>query len=171
MAHRRTISPRKSKPNTSWTAAISSQFISVPAGSRVLLAGLAPSNPGIDETIFRVIGHVTVVSDQTQQVETQVGSVGLIVVSAEAIFAGSGSVPGPSSQANNDGWFCHLMFAQKTKGSNDNAPAYGIYPFESKGRRIVNEGSQIAVMAENIHLTEGMSVNVQFRILSRVTGS
>jgi len=128
------------------------------------------SNPNIDETQMRVIGSITVVSDQPTSLERQIGSVGLIVVSDNAIAAGAASIPGPSTDIDNDGWFCHTQFAQNTV-ANPTASLPPPYAFVSKGRRIVQEGMGIAIMVENIHATHGMIVALQFRMLSRVTGT
>ncbi len=165
-SRRPTISVSR-KHNNSWGAVVSSVFVTVGANSKVLLGSLTLNNPNIDETVLRVIGQVAVITDSAT-FESQIGSVGLIVVSNQAVAAGAASIPGPSTDMEDDGWFCHALFAQDAKAGDINSTSY---PFESKGRRVVQEGESIAIMAENIHASEGMTVAVQFRILSRVTGT
>ena len=167
---RRTTSVKRSRPNNSWFSVISSTWVTIPAASKVLLGSLAPSNQNIDETQLRVIGSVAIASDQSGANEFQIGSVGLIVVSAVAVTAGIASIPGPSTDGDDDGWFCHQQFAMFGQQSSDSLQSVRI-PFESKGRRIVQDGEAIAIVAENIHATNGLILNLQFRLLSRVTGT
>ena len=112
MAHRRTTSRSNVRHNNAWFSVVSSTFIVIPAASKVLLGTLTLSNPNIDETQLRVIGSVAVGSDQAAAFENQIGSVGLIVVSDVAAAAGAASIPGPSTNGDDDGWFCHQNFAQ-----------------------------------------------------------
>ncbi len=172
MARRLTISRRGQRPNNSWFGVISSEYVDVAAATKQLLGSLVPSNAGIDETVLRLIGNVSVMSDQAANLERQIGSIGLIVVSNQAVAAGAASIPGPSTDIEDDGWFAHMQFAQLTNRDTD---AVGIasltYDFSSKGRRVVQEGESIAIMAENIHATNALSLALQFRLLSRVTGT
>ncbi len=165
---RRTILQRGTrKHNNAWFGVISSTYVNVPAASKVLLGSLVLSNTNIDETQLRVIGGVSVISDVSTG-EEQIGSVGLIVVSTTAIAAGIASIPGSSSDSEDDGWFCHQFFAQDMKFSGVQST---MYPFQSKGRRVVQDGEGIAIVAENSHASEGLNIALQFRILSRVTGT
>ena len=70
MARRPTISRQRKRHNNSWAAVIFSAFVTVPAASKVLLGTLVLSNPGIDETILRVVGNVVVESDQVGAAES-----------------------------------------------------------------------------------------------------
>jgi len=170
MARRLTTLRRGSvKHNNAWSAVISSDYITIPAASKVLLGALALSNTNIDETILRVIGSVNVNTDTSSSQERQIGSVGLIVVSNNAQAAGVASIPGPSTDSEDDGWFCHAFFAQTNPTGAD--PDAHTYNFSSKGRRIVQEGELIAIVAENSHASHGFILNLQFRLLSRVTGT
>ncbi len=169
MARRRTTLVTK-KHNNAWSSAISSTFIAIPANSKVLLTTFTLSNPNIDETVLRVIGNVGLASDQTAAIEENIGSVGMIVVSTVAIAAGIASIPGSSTDSNDDGWFCHQFLSNISQQVNTN-PSVMMFPFASKGRRVVSNGEAIAVVAENIHSSSGLSVCLQFRLLSRVTGT
>ena len=107
MARRGPTRPQRRRPNNSWGIFASSSFSNIAANSKVLLGTIALSNPGIDETILRIIGSISIASDATGAIETQIGSVGIIVVSDEAVAAGVASIPGPSTDGSNDGWFAH----------------------------------------------------------------
>ena len=169
MANRARVLHARKKHNNAWASLISPTFIVIPAASKVLFATFVPSNPNIDETILRTIGLFTVTSDQSAVDETQIGSVGLIVVTDLAIAAGAGSIPGPSSDSNDDGWFAHQFFAM-TAGLVTK-PDNSFWTLLSQGRRVVQQGSQVAVMVENLHATNGLTINLQLRMLSRVTGT
>ena len=171
MARRLTTLRRGSpKHNNSWAGIVSSDYVTVSPATKVLLGSLALSNVNIDETVLRVIGAIDVVSDQAAAVERQIGAVGLIVVSNQAITAGAASIPGPATDSDDDGWFCHTFWQQVTVSTVSDVVSR-LYPFVSKGRRVVQEGESIAIMAENIHASHNTLVDLQFRLLSRVTGT
>jgi len=159
----------KSRPNNSWSGVVVSSFTTIAFGTKTLLSTLVLNNQGIDETILRVIGSITVASDQFAAAEDQIGSVGLIVVTDLAIAAGAASIPGPSTNIEDDGWFCHQTFANRNVVAAEPRPL--MIPFASKGRRIVESGQSVALMVENSDANNGFVVAVQFRVLSRVTGT
>jgi len=170
MARHRTVVRSTKKHNNAWGAlAAGGGFVAVAASTKVLVGTVALSNPNIDETILRVVGMLAVVSDQTAAVEQQLGACGLIIVSDQAITAGAASIPGPNTDADHDGWFCHTFFVQQQEEAANLGSR--LYDFVSKGRRIVQEGEQIAIMFENGHATHGLEFELAFRILSRVTGT
>ncbi len=154
--------------NYSWSGVIDPGNAIAGSTTAVLLGSLALENQGIDETAFRVVGNIMVVSDQAAAIETQIGSVGLIVVTDLAIAAGAASIPGPSTNVEDDQWFCHQLFANKNQVAADPRPAF--FDFSSKGRRVVQDGEAIALMCENSSGACGFSIAVQFRMLSRITG-
>ena len=170
MARKALTTQRRRRPNNNWGALATSDYVTVAGNTKVLVASVALSNPGIDETIMRIIGSINVVSDQAAALERQIGAAGLIVVTDLALAAGAASIPGPSTDAGDDGWFCHQFFSQFNQLSDGNTMGFQ-YDFSSKGRRVVEDGKVIAVMVENSHATESLLINLQFRILGRVTGT
>ena len=170
MANRSRPSSRRSRPNNNWFALRATDFTTIPAASKVLLATAVQSNPGITETVLRVLGAFAIESDQAVAREEQIGAVGLMVVTDTAAAAGVASIPGPSTDANDDGWFAHQFFMQNSFLTNE-APNSFIYPFNSKGRRVMEEGSLIAIVVENAHATHGLNIAWQFRMLTRITGT
>ncbi len=175
MARRQTISQRGgSRANRNWASVISATNVTVPASSKTLLGLLALSNAGIDETVLRVRGSFSITSDQVAATESQIGSVGLIVVSDRAATVGVTAVPGSSTDADDDGWFVHQSFAQQflfVSAVGVQSHHSTTYDFSSKAKRIVHDGQTIAIMAENIHATFGLQINLQFRMLSMVRGT
>ncbi len=132
------------------------------------------SNPNIDETVLRTVGLISIQSDQAAAQEEQIGAFGMIVVNDLAVAAGAASIPGPITDRGDDGWHLYVPFAQTLSvatvvGFHGNfATQYG---FDSKAKRRVEEGSQIAIMVENAHATHGLLVSFVFRMLSQVSGT
>jgi len=119
-----------------------------------------------EETVVRIRGHMTVVSDQTVALEDQVGALGMIRVTDRAIAAGIASIPGPVTDGDDDGWFLWLPIAQ-VGGLTLDAGGVPPYLIDSKAQRIVREGQQLAVVVENASPTAGFSMLLSMRALSR----
>ncbi len=161
---------RRSRPNRSWSLSTSAVYQTVPAASKVLLGGFSLSNVNIDETILRVVGGISVLSDQAISEETQVGAFGMILVTDAAVSVGITAIPGPVTDGADDGWFVHQSFFQTTK--NDvSSPADRWYGIDSKAKRIASEGQQIALVCENFHATHGLVIGRFVRMLSMVRGT
>ena len=138
------------RPTTNWTRIVSSVVTVVPVSSKVLLASLNLSNPGIGETIRRTIGRIMVLSDQASVHEEQLGAFGLVVVNDLALAAGAASIPGPVTEAGDDGWFVWepLIAAGSQIANPSGGPIIGL-PFQSRAMRRVEEGFSVAIMVEN----------------------
>ena len=171
MPRSRVVRSNRSRPNNAWAGFVMSDYTTVGAASKTLLGSFSLSNPNIDETVFRIIGALSISSDQAAAVENQIGAVGLIVVSDNAVAAGAASIPGPMTDIDHDGWFAHQTFSQRGLFATTSSPQAFSYPLTSKGRRVSHEGEKIAVMVENFHASHGLLIALQFRILSRVTGT
>ena len=174
MARLQRVATRRSthRPNRSWAGSHSAAFVTVAAATKVLLGAFSLSNPNIDETILRTVGIISVTSDQTAGSEQQVGAFGLIVVSDLAIAAGAASIPSPITDIQDDGWFAYVPFASQllvasAVGWNNSVQ----YHFDSKAKRRIEEGTQVAIMVENAHATHAFIVGNVFRMLSQVSGT
>ncbi len=174
MARRPTIQRRRTPSNKSWAGTAATAFVTVPAASKILLGSFSLSNPGIDETLLRVRGMFSFKSDQAANSEDQLGAVGMILVTDTALAVGITAIPSPVTDDDDDGWLVHQYFAQHFHNLSSvgfvNDLGKG-YPFESKAKRIVHDGTSIAIVAENIHATHGISIALMFRVLSMVRGS
>jgi hypothetical protein len=137
----------------------------------VLFGSFTPSNPGIDVTVLRVVGGVSVQSDQSSSAEEQIGAFGLILITDVALAAGIASIPGPVTDVTDDGWFCYQSFAiSGAQGTVPNNTTW--FPFNTKGKRIVSgEGISIAIVVENIHASHGLEILMTFRMLSQIRGT
>ena len=175
MPRTRVVSSRRSgRSNKDWSGIISATATTVPAASKVLIANFTLNNPGIDETVLRTVGVLTVSSDQESASELQLGAFGMSIVTTTALAVGVTAIPGPVTDVGNDSWFTfvpiqqHLTFVSAT----------GVYPrmgvqyfFDSRAKRIVESGSAIAIMVENAHATHGFKVTMALRMLSMVRGT
>ena len=174
MARRSSLVRRSTgaRPNRAWVVVNFATFSVIPAASKVLLGTLTPTNGGIDETVLRTVGGIGVRSDQAAASEDQIGAFGLIQVTDVAAAVGITAIPGPVTDGSDDGWFTYQAFAQ----SGDNSAAAGIqtvwYPIDSKAKRILEgTGMVMAIVAENFHATNGLSINVAMRLLAQVRGT
>jgi len=163
-ARTRTVGARK-QVNFTWSQ-FESNLFNVAAGTKILL-GFFFLATAFEETVVRVRGMMTVITDQAAAGEPQVGAFGMIRVTDRAIAAGATSIPGPMTDGDDDGWFVWTPFAQiqqsSTTGSNNSIL------IDSKAQRIVREGQQLAVMVETAASpnSEGIRFTCNLRALSR----
>ena len=164
---------RRNTPNRAWTGAIEAAPTTIPAGSKVLLSSFTLSNANIDETVLRTVGGLAIASDQAASAESQIGAFGLIRVSEAAIAIGITAIPGPVTDTDDDGWFVYVPFAQTVDFRT--AAGYALYTrwygFDSKAKRVFEEGVRVAVVAENAHATHGLNITAVFRMLTMVRGT
>ncbi len=160
---------RRAKAVTTWSRfpSTASVPVTIAFGAEVILATVELSNPGIGETILRTRGLLQVTSDQGSAFEDQNLAFGMIVVSDPAAAVGITAVPKPGVEASDDGWFVHqyVMSAGASVNANDVSRLY----FDSKAMRRVEEGFQIAVVAENMNGSHGLRVDFAFAILSKLS--
>ena len=168
--------PRRSRstPNRTWAGINAAVFTNVPAATKVLLGSFTLNNNGIDETVLWTVGSIAIKSDQAAASEDQIGAFGLYVVSNRALAIGLSAIPGPVTNASEDGWFVWQGFAQSfefASGVGVEAQMMTQYPFDSKAKRVVGTGMGIAIMVENAHATHGFDIGVPLRLLSMVRGT
>ena len=124
-------------------------------------------NVGISETVRRTRGQIFVASDQGAAIEDQLGALGLMKVNDVALAAGAASIPGPVTDASDDGWFVWRPFTQIGERAAGGTSALGIlYEFDSKAMRTIEEGFGVAVMLENASPTHGITVSFAVSLLS-----
>ena len=133
------------RPGGSWGRA---NFIGngVAASTKLFLGSFQLDNAGIAETGRRNVGHLSISSDQEAAVETPFAAFGMIVVSDAAAAIGVTAIPGPLTDASDDGWFV-WQSAVITQGA-DTSRASRVFPFDSRGMRRVEQGFQVALMLE-----------------------
>jgi len=119
MAHnvvRRGGSGRK----TEWTAsADTTDYTQLAAATAILDQSLAFEQPN---TIIRVRGSISVLSDQEAQSERPFGAYGFAVVSDQALAIGVTAVTTPMADAISDLWFVHGFFYAPMNRSSSGGP-------------------------------------------------
>ena len=163
---------RRQRQPTNWARFVESAIVTVPAASKALITTVTLSNPGINETVRRTRGRIDVSSDQAVTQENQFGAFGAVVVSDTAVAAGAASLPGPVTDASDDGWFLWVPFMQTSGSSIGGSPfALGIVSeeFDSKAMRRIEEGFTVAFMVENAHATFGLDFAVAIALLSSLS--
>ncbi len=163
--------PRRSTPsNKSW-AGLNIAEINVPGNSSVLFASLTLSNPQIDETQLRALGTFAITSDQTATSELQLGAIGCIVVSDQALSVGVTAVPHPITDIDDDGWFVHMPIAQSfILGDGTGFTFSTPWSFDSKAKRVINDGQSIALVVQNSSAT-GFQMSGVIRFLTMIRGT
>ena len=164
---------RRSPPNRSWTGT-SSGSVAVAGGAAVLLGSIVLSNDNIDETILRIVGQVSISSDQDAASELQQGAFGIIRASTAAITAGVASVPTPITEIADDGWMVFVPFTTEMEFNS----AIGVMPnwatqfnFDSKAKRVVEDGNALAMVVETTAASFGFEFSMILRVLSMVRGT
>ena len=138
--------------------------------SKILLGVFTLNNPGIGETIRRTRGIITVRSDNTAALEFQVGAFGLVVVNDLAAGVGASAIPGPVTDASDDGWFVWQPIAQASWTGISGAAEGHVYEFDSKAMRRVEQGFQVAVMVEQTSgALSGFEIMTNFSMLTTIS--
>ena len=160
---------RRARANRHWAGSgAAADFISVPAASKVLLGSFVITS-GSDETVLRTVGHIAIASDQAAGNELQLGSFGMILVSDTAIALGITAIPGPVTDIDDDGWFVYQSFGQELRffsGVGVEANFATPYPIDSKAKRRVENGRNVALVVENAHATHAFDIQFSVRVLT-----
>jgi len=168
-ATRRPIGRGQRAPTT-WARTVDTVYTLLPAVSKVLLTTVVLNNPGISETVRRTRGLVSIRSDQNAAVEPQLGAFGAVVVSDLAIAAGAGSIPGPVTEAQDDGWFLWVPFNQTSTKSLTAGALHSVqYEFDSKAMRRVEQGFGVAFMVENASSVFGLEMSFSISVLTSLS--
>ncbi len=156
---------RAKRPGGTWARAVILPQ-SIPVSTKVLVATFVLSNSGIGETIRRTLGNCFVVSDQSAASEVQAGSFGMIVANDLAVAAGAASIPGPFTDADDDGWFVWQGWSQQSiiPASGGSFQEGKVYQFDSRAMRRAEEGFAIALMVENASSTNVMQFGINLSL-------
>ncbi len=121
-------------------------------------------------TIVRARFKYMVRSDQAAAIETQVGAIGIAVVSDESIAAGVGSIPTPITEIGSDLWLLHEIFMSMESNLTDRSLNGSVGEIDSKAMRKVEAGQDIAIVAEmsTASSTGGMVVSLGGRMLFKL---
>ena len=154
--------------STSWLD-IPLGIVNVGAGGASIFASLSVAELAKRPfTIVRTHLEVKFGSDQAIATESQLGAIGLCVVSDQAAAIGITAVPTPDTDLSSDLWFLNqvvfndfLFFSQA--GFEDNAGRR--YSIDSKAMRKVNDDQDVLVVVEATGGSDGTQFFVGGRIL------
>ena len=149
---------RSQAPGT-WARFVDDAPVTVAAGTKVLFASFILSNIGINETVRRTRGIIHMRSDQAAGNEDQAGAFGMIVVTDLAVAAGAASIPGPVTDASDDGWFVWVPMIGAGATVTEGRVGFS-FEFDSRAMRRVQEGFTIALMYENASATLGLVADI-----------
>jgi len=165
---------QRRRANRDWAGIVSTAFVAVPAASKVLLGTFVLANPGIDETILRTVGVLTVQSDQAAASENQLGAIGMRIVTDRAGTVGITAIPDPVTEVSDDGWFMYQGFAQAftfLDSTGFDSDAGHTYAIDSSAKRVLEDGSRIAIVVANASSSHGLQVAIVLRLLAMVRGT
>jgi len=160
---------RGKRSATDWSASLPvSAFTTIVASGTLLAEVFTPIAGG--ETVLRTRGLFSYMSDQSAAIESQIGAVGIGVVSEQAASVGITAVPFPATDASWGGWLWHSYFQSRLEflsatGFDPNM-AHNIV-IDSKAMRKVGENERLVVVVQNVSAF-GIRVLSNIRILSKV---
>ena len=155
---------------TSWVS-LGTTFTTLASGTPVLFTGFSASVLAVRPfTIVRVRGWLSLSSDQAVAGENYAASLGLAVVSAEALAIGVTAVPTPQAEKDSDLWFLYeelsgRVSAVTSTGISDASPSTRI---DSKAMRKVEDGQDVAVLEESLNAFPGCIMGKGGRMLIKL---
>ena len=160
---------RPYRPASDWTASADiTDYTALAAATAVLDQSFVVD--GTDtETILRVRGSASFVSDQTAQTERAFGAYGFCIVSDQAFGIGVTAIPSPMADADSDLWFVHgYWYAPIAVGSSASiANISHTFEFDSKAMRKITADETLVVMVENASASHGCLFSLNARILAK----
>ena len=123
---------------------------------------------------MRIVGQMSVSSDQDSADEEQIGALGLTMVTDTALAVGITAFPDPVTDVAADTWFMYQSFAQSFRfisGTGFDSINSMTYKIDSRGKRILEDGEVIVIIAANAHVTHGLKIAFPFRLLAQVRGT
>ena len=164
MAARRTrITRPAKKTGSSWTRLVAPVASTIATSTKVLVATFTLV-AGVPRTIRRTRGEAFV---NTAAAGNVVGAMGLMVVTDLAVATGAAAIPGPVTDANDDGWFVwQTLIRGRPAATQQESDAF---TFDSKAMRKLEEGQIGVLMVENASASLAFDFVFGIAILSTIT--
>ncbi len=129
---------RGTRRNTDWARGVFAPTLA--AGVKFLIGSFTLANPGIAETVRR-----TIISwSATPSGFALPLAFGMIVVTDQALSTGITALPGPVTDASDDGWFIWQSVMMGGAGLPRNTRE-----IDSRAMRRIEDGFSVAIMGEN----------------------
>jgi len=122
-------------------------------------------------TIVRTRGIFRIRSDQSIATEIQMASLGISVVSAQAVAIGVSAVPTPATDRASDLFFVYESLTSALRfisGVGFEEQSGVMMQFDSKAMRKVDEGADVAVVQESESVSAGLNALIAFRMLIKL---
>jgi len=173
MGRQRVFQARSPRRLTDWGAGVNAGGVGAAATGKFLwTTSLSVSSPF---TMIRLRGyaHITLASSAAVG-DGFTGAIGVALVNTDAFLAGAGSIPGPFTDQNWDGWFYHHFFdvrsitATIADGANASAASQRIV-IDSKAMRKWDPSETMVGMFEVSESgAASIELNAQTRVLLKV---
>ena len=158
------------RASTTWSRTNSTGLLTVAAGTKALLTAFSLNNVGIGETVRRTHVQLYVQSDQAVSPEVHIGALGFVIATDAALAAGAASIPGPVTDASDDGWFVWMPFQDVGIIGGQQRGNINEWEVDSKAMRKIQEGYGIAVMIENASaVVGGIDVMIAISMLTSIS--
>ena len=119
-------------------------------------------------TITRVVGLLSVQSDQNVAVELPFGALGFAVVSDKAATTGVTAVPDPVTEGSSDLWHVYQSFSAEGSASTNVGRPLMQFPIDSRAQRKVQDGENCVAVIANASATDGLIFTLNYRILFKL---
>ncbi len=152
VARRRITSVRGPRRKTTWGGVADQSYVAVGANASVIVSSFQPFASGIiNPTVIRKRGMISIVPNVTTADIEIVGAYGVGVVTADAFAAGAGSIPGPWTDSDWDGWFVWRSFSMSFEFQDATGVMLDGLQFEvdSKAMRKIESDDVIVSMCES----------------------
>ncbi len=157
LARRRFAGPRRARgrrPGGTWSRGLN--VTTVASAVKAVHTSFNLSTPGIGETLRRVRGWASAISDTVAASEAYLGAMGIAIVSDTALALGITALPGPFTDINDDIWLFWMGFGGNVTLLDSTGvvvqPPY-IQLIDNRAMRRVEEGQAVVVMVENAQST------------------
>ncbi len=174
-SQRRGFAPRRRPKQMDWVRGFTTAQAIAGANTKSIDSIVVAGTIGLDITIRRVRGLLTIVTDNFAASEQQSGVFGAIMVNEEAFTIGATAVPGPVSDPDAE-WSIWMPFNTQQfvyTSASANIPATSSWPFDSKSQRIVRSGGQeqgMLFILETDAGSDGLTFDLALSVLASVRG-
>ena len=161
------LRPSQRRKST-WVGQADQAFVSVGANASAIIASFPNTgNFDVPVTLIRSRGLLSVVPQVFTTDVNVIGAFGAAIVSAQAFAAGAGSIPGPWSNADFEGWFIWQAVSYFYDVTTDvGRLVFPTQEIDSKAMRKFDTGETIVFMFES--QAPALSVSAPVRLLFKL---
>ena len=120
-------------------------------------------------TITRVVGLLSVRSDQAAALEFPFGALGFAVVSEKAATLGATAVPDPVTEVESDLWHVYQSFSAGGEASTNAGFPVSHFPIDSRAQRKVQDGENCVAVVANASAADALTYVLNYRMLLKLS--